>query len=66
VPGRRILEGGTLDLPLGARTGDDGAFRIETNAFGPGRVVLADDPNGLGLEVTAVAGQTKNGLRLQP
>lgn len=66
VPGRRVLEGGVLELPLGARTGDDGAFRIETNAFGAGRLVAADDPTGRGLAATATAGQTTNGLRLQP
>lgn len=66
VPGRRVLEGGALELPLGARTGDDGAFRIETNAFGEGRLVVADDPTGRGLAATATAGQTTHGLRLQP
>lgn len=65
-PGRRILVGGALELALGARTGDDGAFRIETNNFGPGRLAVADAPPGTGLAVTAVAGQTHHGLRLQP
>ncbi len=63
VPGRRVLEGASLDLPLVARTGNDGAFRLETNAFGAGRLTLAGQTAGL--DTTASAGQTKNGLRLQ-
>jgi hypothetical protein len=63
MPGRRVLEGAALELPLGARTGSDGAFRLETNAFGPGRLVLAGSTRGL--DVTATAGQTTTGLRLQ-
>ncbi len=63
VPGRRVLEGGALELPLGARTGSDGAFRLETNAFGPGRLALADGASAV--DATATAGQTVHGLRLQ-
>jgi hypothetical protein len=61
VPGRRTLAGATLELPLGARTGTDGAFRIETNAFGAGRVTVGNS----GVDATATAGRTVNGLRLQ-
>jgi hypothetical protein len=64
LPGRRVLEGGTLDLPLGARSGADGAFRLETNAFGAGRLVLADADPARGLEVVATAGQTLRDLRI--
>lgn len=60
--GRRALEGAVLQLPLGARTGEDGAFRLETNQFGPGR--LSHDE--VGLDVQAVAGAVTSGLRLQP
>lgn len=67
VSGRRVLEGAALELPLVAATGIDGAFRLETNQFGPGRLVLAaGDPAGArGVDVEAVAGTTRNGLRLQ-
>ena len=61
--GRRVLEGAVLQLPLGATTGADGTFRIETNQFGSGRLTTAgSDP---GLTVEAVAGKTQNRLRLQ-
>lgn len=65
--GRRVLEGAVLDLPLVATTGDDGAFRLETNAFGVGRLVLVggDAANAPGIDVEAAAGVTRNGLRLQ-
>lgn len=67
VPGRRVLDGGTLDLPLIAATGVDGAFRLETNHFGRGRLQLAAGATAgeRGIEVEAVPGTTKNGLRLQ-
>jgi hypothetical protein len=65
MPGRRVLEGAVLDLALGTRTGADGTFRLETNAFGAGTLSLAGDAPGHGLEVTATAGRTTNGLRLQ-
>jgi hypothetical protein len=63
VAARRVLEGALLDLALATRTGPDGAFKLETNRFGAGRLSLAGSTTGL--DVTAVAGQTKNGLRLQ-
>lgn len=63
VPGRRVLEGALLDLPLTTRTGKDGAFRLETNQFGLGRITLTEGTSGT--EVTAIAGQTKNGIRLR-
>ncbi|MGB3966051.1 MAG: hypothetical protein WBO45_04930 [Planctomycetota bacterium] len=64
VPGRRTLEGATLTLPLATRTGADGAFKLETDQFGPGRVHLSGDAAN-GVEVTAVAAQTRNDLRLR-
>lgn len=65
LPGRRVLEGGVLELPLGGRSGEDGAFRIETNAFGPGRLARADG-TGQTAEVTAIAGRASTGIRLAP
>jgi hypothetical protein len=59
-----VLEGGVLELPLATRTGVDGAFRLETNAFGAGTLSLAGG-DGRGLEATATAGRTTSGLRLQ-
>ncbi len=64
LPGRRVVEGGSLDLPLATRSGPDGAFRLETTAFGAGRIALAEDPRA-GFDVVAIAGQSKSGLRLQ-
>ncbi len=67
VVGRRILEGGSLALPLIVSTGVDGSFQLETNQFGPGHLALAEaGPSAAGgVAVTAVAGSTKDGLRLQ-
>lgn len=67
MPGRRLLDGASLELPLVATTGPDGSFQLETNQFGPGRLCLAEagpDAQG-GVAVDAVAGTTKDGLRLQ-
>ncbi len=64
VPTRRALEGAVLELPFAARTGSDGAFRLETHAFGAGRLALAD--GSIGVDTTASAGQTTSGLRLRP
>lgn len=60
--GRRALEGASLQLPLGARTAEDGSFRLETNQFGPGRLSHDD----VALDVEARAGAITSGLRLQP
>ncbi|MBL8755083.1 MAG: hypothetical protein JNK15_17395 [Planctomycetes bacterium] len=64
TPGRRVLTGASLDLPPAVRTGADGAFSIETTQFGPGRLVLVGTDRAIAVD--AVAGQTKNDLRLQP
>jgi len=67
LPSRRILDGGSLNLPMVVPTGPDGLFELETNHFGPGRVCLADaGPDAVGgLQTEATAGATKDGLRLQ-
>lgn len=65
MPTRRVLSGGTLELPGSAVTGEDGAFKLETNAFGPGLLGIARAPAEQGLRVEAVAGTRKDALRLQ-
>lgn len=67
LPGRRVLEGAVLELSPIAATGTDGAFRIETDQFGPGRLCFADaGPQAQGgVAAEAVAGKTQDGLRLQ-
>jgi hypothetical protein len=45
------------------RTGPDGSFRLETTAFGPGRLHVAGAPFR-GVDATAVAGAATNGLRI--
>jgi len=64
LPGRRILEGATLKLPGVATTDSSGAFVIETNQFGSGRVSLQTDPSK-DVMTTAIAGETNNGLELR-
>jgi hypothetical protein len=65
APGRRVLSGGTLDLPAAVRTGADGGFVLETNQFGPGRLHLfAND--AIAQRLVAIAGITKNDIRLHP
>jgi hypothetical protein len=61
--GRRVLAGGAVLLPRSVRTGPDGSFRLETNAFGPGRLHVAGAPER-GVDATAVAGAATNGLRI--
>jgi len=61
VPGRRILEGAVLELPLVTTTGNDGAFVLETTQFGGGQLSLVDDPDNA-QQVDAIAGSSKNGL----
>ncbi len=63
TPGRRVLEGGALELPLVTTTGTDGAFRLETNQFGAGRLFVTAER---AIDVTANAGQTTGNLRLSP
>lgn len=63
MPGRRILEGASLHLPGVATTDASGAFVIETNQFGAGRVMLVND-SSKAVDATAIAGQTENGLEL--
>ncbi|MFO1076656.1 MAG: carboxypeptidase-like regulatory domain-containing protein [Planctomycetota bacterium] len=65
VPSRRTLSGGALDLPGTTTSGPDGEFRLETNAFGPGALGIAQAPSAQGLRLEAIAGATKQGLRLQ-
>jgi hypothetical protein len=65
IPGRRVLEGATLELPLVATTGTDGAFALETSRFGPGKLTLVGAETAAGrIDVEAMAGKTINGLRL--
>lgn len=66
-PGRRALEGAVLELPGLMTTGVDGAFALETNQFGGGRVCLPDDvaAPSRGVRLEAIAGETKNGLVLR-
>lgn len=63
MPGRRVLHGGVLDLSLVVASGADGAFQLETDQFGPGRLRLIDAADGVDAEATA--GGTVNGLRLR-
>lgn len=63
VPGRRALEGATLSLPPATTTGDDGAFVLETDQFGPGRLVLVGDDRQA-RDVTVIAGRALTGLEL--
>jgi hypothetical protein len=66
-PGRRVLEGSVLDLPLATTTRGDGSFELETEHFGSGRLTV--EPGGgqgeIALDAEAVAGRTVTGLRLQ-
>jgi hypothetical protein len=61
--GRRILTGGALALPRSVRSGPDGAFRLETLAFGPGRLHVVG-ARERGVDATAIAGKAQNGFRL--
>jgi len=67
TPGRRVLDGASLQLPLVATTAADGTFRIETDAFGPGQLLCkiggAIDGDR-GIPVEARAGVRTNELRL--
>lgn len=65
APDRRVLAGGSLALPQFAPTGEDGAFRLETEHLGEGMLGVAA---GGGLEgavrVEAVPGKVVDNLRL--
>lgn len=67
TPGRRVLDGASLQLPLVVTTGSDGTFRIETDAFGPGKLLCkvggAVDGDR-GIDVEARAGIATTDLRL--
>lgn len=63
LPTRRVLAGAAIELPDVARTGSDGSFRLETLAFGPGRLSVAD---GGSTDAIATAGTTAGGFRLHP
>jgi hypothetical protein len=70
MPGRRVLEGGALDLPPVTTTLADGSFVLETAQLGAGRLTVADvadvgDTTGASFEVEAIGGATTNGLRLR-
>jgi hypothetical protein len=58
-----VRAGGGVLLPRCVRTGPDGSFRLETTAFGPGRLHVAGAPFR-GVDATAVAGAATNGLRI--
>lgn len=64
MPGRRVLEGGSLQLPMVVTTKDDGSFVLETDAFGTGRLTLAG-ADVAGVEAVATAGRSTTGLRIQ-
>jgi hypothetical protein len=59
-----VLDPGVPTLPLVVATDAEGMFRLETNAFGPGRITFAEAESP-GLDVVAVAGRRHDGLRLQ-
>jgi hypothetical protein len=63
TPGRRVIEGAVLELPLVVGSGPDGSFALETVHFGAGRLALAD--GGDGVDTEAVAGVRKDGIRLR-
>ncbi|HEX5050545.1 MAG TPA: hypothetical protein VFZ65_02120 [Planctomycetota bacterium] len=66
VPGRRVLDGGSLDLPLVTMTLPDGSFALETNCCGQGFLSLSQPEAGsTTLTIDVVPGTTTNGLRLQ-
>ena len=64
LPGRRVLEGATLELPPVTTTRADGSFVLETAHFGPGRLFLPVEPEKA-VEITAVAGKRHGGLELE-
>lgn len=64
TPGRRILDGGTIALKQSATTLDDGSFFVETDQFGPGRLLVTGGQAN-GTAANAVAGEVVEGLRLR-
>ncbi len=65
VPGRRVLSGATLELPATVSTGSDGGFVLETTQFGPGRLHLFGN-DAIAVTLVAIAGVTRNDIRLKP
>ena len=65
LPGRRVLEGGLLELPNVTTTDSAGAFVLETTSFGRG-TLSANGGDGPSLETTAVAGKRVQGIELKP
>lgn len=64
LPGRLVLEGVMLQMPGVAVTDSSGAFVIETNQFGRGRLLLVSDGTK-NVVATAIAGQSKKGIELR-
>ncbi len=64
LPGRLVLEGAMLQMPGVAVTDSSGAFVIETNQFGRGRLLLVSDGTK-NVVATAIAGQSKKGFELR-
>ncbi len=61
VPGRRVLQGGALELADVTRTDAAGVFVLETSHFGRG-VLAVDGDDAAALQVTATAGERTRGL----
>ena len=61
APGRRVLQGGALELAGVTRTDAAGIFVLETARFGRGRLTI-DDAEDAALQVTATAGERRRGL----
>ncbi|MCR9244531.1 MAG: carboxypeptidase regulatory-like domain-containing protein [bacterium] len=65
VTGRRTISGNTLPLPLALATDSNGAFVIETDRFGPGRIEVPNGGAAASVATTAVAGKRQDGIRLK-
>ena len=63
---RRIVEGGSLRLPLLVRTGGDGRFTIECPHPGSGRLMVLGLAESLSSRVEVQLGERREGLDLQP
>lgn len=63
-PGRRVLDGGTLVWKQSVPTAGDGTFVLETDQFGPGRLMVTGG-SAEGFAAEAIAGRTIDGLRLR-
>jgi hypothetical protein len=64
LPGRRVLSGASLSLPGVATTDSSGAFVLETNQFGLGKLILTSNV-ATSVSATAIAGQSKQGIELR-